>query len=301
MNTEGIELLPIGQELIATRRTIETEFTESDVRALRRWALECPWETCPAVAKLPELRITKDAYPDATREGIERYLAAIQQENTRVQAVLRFALLCVLESVSYTRKDGQYLRWDYRSSRTSGGKTFDKGEILEFRNAIRAKLKDMVADIAPTQPVSLFDDDGSRGAIQLHNGSCLDILPRLEANAYDALITSPPYCNRYDYTRTYALELALLGVDEAGLTHLRQEMLSCTVENRAKDLLQLNAEWATAVAVADEHSLLQAVLKYLEECKTKGELNNPGIPRMVKGYFYLTVRSSSEVFSEILA
>jgi len=45
-------------------------------------------------------------------------------------------------------------------------------------------------------------------------------------------MTSPPYCNRYDYTRTYALELALLGIDEQGLLRLRQEMLSCTVENR---------------------------------------------------------------------
>ncbi len=50
-------------------------------------------------------------------------------------------------------------------------------------------------------------------------------------------MTSPPYCNRYDYTRTYVLELALLGIDEQGLLRLRQEMLSCTVENRTKGLL----------------------------------------------------------------
>lgn len=32
----------------------------------------------------------------------------------------------------------------------------------------------------------------------------------LEFVGYNAVITSPPYCNRYDYAGTYAIELALL-------------------------------------------------------------------------------------------
>ena len=32
--------------------------------------------------------------------------------------MLNFACMSVLEDVSYTRKDGQYLRWDARSGRT---------------------------------------------------------------------------------------------------------------------------------------------------------------------------------------
>ena len=69
-------------------------------------------------------------------------------------------------------------------------------------------------------------------------GSTLDVLPQLESGSFDGLITSPPYCNRYDYTRTYALELAMLGVNEEELKHLRQSMLSCTVENRGKTDLE---------------------------------------------------------------
>ena len=99
-------------------------------------------------------------------------------------------------------------------------------------------------------------------------------------------MTSPPYCNRYDYTRTYALELALLGVDEAGLAKLRQEMLSCTVENRAKDLLAMNPCWDKAVAAADGHESLQTILGYLDGLRQTNQLNNTGIPRMVRGYFY---------------
>ena len=111
-------------------------------------------------------------------------------------------------------------------------------------------------------------------------------MPTLPDGIYDAIITSPPYCNRYDYTRTYALELALLGIDEKGLLRLRQQMLTCTVENRAKDLLQINPRWMIATAAADEQELLQAILKYLDYQKEQGVLNNNGIPRMVRGYFY---------------
>lgn len=63
-------------------------------------------------------------------------------------------------------------------------------------------------------------------------------------------------------------------------------MLSCTVENRAKDLLKINPRWTTAITAADEQELLQAILKYLESQKSQGLLNNNGIPRMVRGYFY---------------
>jgi DNA modification methylase len=103
---------------------------------------------------------------------------------------------------------------------------------------------------------------------------------------YTAVMTSPPYCNRYDYTRTYSLEHALLGVTEQGLTQLRQTMLSCTVENRPKDLLSMNPQWEDAIKAAEQQALLQTILAYLEEQREQKALNNAGISRMVKGYFY---------------
>ena len=63
-------------------------------------------------------------------------------------------------------------------------------------------------------------------------------------------------------------------------------MLSCTVENRAKDLIAMNSNWKTAIQAADEHKLLQSILFYLESQKELDLLNNDGIPRMVRGYFY---------------
>lgn len=287
ISADGIELLPIGQQIIATKRLLDSDFTPEDLETLRRWSASRIWEPSETRVDLPELRITKGAYPDKTREAIEKYLSACQQESSQVQTVLRFALLCVLESISYTRKDGQYLRWDYRSGRRQGKKHFDKGEIPDFEQAICDKINDIIIDLAPPAVQGeLFPNSGSQGEIYLYNGSSLEVMPTLPDGGYDAIVTSPPYCNRYDYTRTYALELALLGTDEKQLAKFRQEMLSCTVENRAKDLLKINPRWTAAIAAADGQKVLQAILKYLDDQKAQGALNNNGIPRMVRGYFY---------------
>jgi len=287
MKAEGIELLPIGQTIIETKQLIDWELRPADKKTLERWATNKPWQKSRRSCPLNELRITKGAYPQPTVEGIGKYLAAREGENDCVKAVLLFALLCILESISYTRKDGQYLRWDYRSGRRQGKKVFDKGNILPFDEAITAKLHEIVADLrAASLPDDLFFTTRSRADVVLRKGSCLEILPTLAAAAYDCIFTSPPYCNRYDYTRTYALELALLGVTEEGLVRLRQDMLSCTVENRTKDLLALNPSWERALAVADQHQLLQRILSYLDDQRKLDLLNNNGIPRMVRGYFY---------------
>jgi DNA modification methylase len=288
LDADGIELLPIGQQIITTKHLLESEFLEDDFEALQRWAKLPVWQNSQGRIPLNELRITRGAYPENSKEQIEKYMFAVRQENERVQAVLFFALLCVLEIISYTRKDGQYLRWDHRSGRKQGSKPFDKGQIVEFDKAVMGKINDILVDLRPIAPVQkgLFDTKVKQGKICLFDGSCLDVMPRMPEDEYDAIITSPPYCNRYDYTRTYALELALLGADEKGLSDLRQTMLSCTVENRAKNLLTINSKWTEALAAADSQELLQTVLQYLENQKSIGALNNNGIPRMVRGYFY---------------
>jgi DNA modification methylase len=50
--------------------------------------------------------------------------------------------------------------------------------------------------------------------------------------------------------------------------------------------LKINPIWSKALTATDNQELLQVILKYLESQKTQGLLNNNGIPRMVRGYFY---------------
>jgi DNA modification methylase len=287
IDADGIELLPIGQKIIDTKKILDTEFSSDDFKRLKIWLNGLTWKEFEKKITLPELRITKEAYTKQTKTEIEQFLGACFQENKRVQAVVYFSLLCVLESVSYTRKDGQYLRWDFRSGRGQGKNSFHKGEILEFEHAITTKIKEIIADLEPSaQQIELFLNHKYPGKINLFRGSCLEIMPSLPNATYDAIITSPPYCNRYDYTRTYALELALLGISEQEIRDLRQKMLSCTVENRPKDLVAINQDWKLALGIADSQALLQAILKYLDDQNAQKILNNTGIPRMVRGYFY---------------
>ena len=289
-HAEGIELLPIGQKIIQANVLARGANKQKIVTGLENWLLQKPWNTEGEIKGFEVLRITDGAYPQETHHKIGRYLNELEGEHLETKEVLLFALLCVLESISYTRKDGQYLRWDYRSERRNGKNPFDKGKILPFDEAILEKLNEIKNDVnlgeGNADLFSFMQEDIQAGDVNLLKGSCLEVLPKLESRAYSGIITSPPYCNRYDYTRTYALEHALLGVNEIGLADLRQAMLSCTVENRAKALIDLNPEWQTAIGICDSLPLLHGILSYLDYKKNKKELNNSGIARMVRGYFY---------------
>jgi hypothetical protein len=175
LSAEGIELLPIGRKIISTKRLIDNELTQEDIRTLSQWAKSSPWHPAKEAKVIPELRITKGAYPPRTLEAMGKFLALAENENCRVAAVLSFALLCILEAISYTRKDGQYLRWDYRSGRRQGKKVFDKGHIPTFDQAMTSKLTEIVADLrASDWPSELFSMEAKHGSVALHEGSCLE-------------------------------------------------------------------------------------------------------------------------------
>lgn len=283
VEADGIELLPIGQEIIAVRQILRDEFSDEDYERLVFWKDNKPWKNSEKLKKINYLKITSSAYPEDTEASIEKYLAEIEKEIPKVRRVLRFALLCVLESVSYTRKDGQYLRWDKRADRKYGSKKFDKGRIYGFEGAISEKIGEILDDTFHYVETNLLKLNSEKKPIHLYGGSCLEILPTLRKEGYSGIFTSPPYCNRYDYTRTYALELALLGLGEQEMIGLRQAMVSCTVENKEKQIIQ---DWKQAVTATDNQKLLQAILTFLNRELERKNLNNNGIPRMVRGYFY---------------
>lgn len=289
-DSEGIEVLPVGQKIIEANILARGDNKHDIISGLERWLLQKSWNTDGENKDFEILRITDGAYSKETHRKIKRYLNELEHEESELKEILLFALLCILESISYTRKDGQYLRWDYRSGRRNGKNTFDKGKILSFDEAISKKLEEIKNDIPlgsnRNDLFSLMQQDVQPGGVGVLKGSCLDILPTLKSRSYSGVITSPPYCNRYDYTRTYALEHALLGVTENELLALRQAMLSCTVENKAKELSSFNNKWEKAIDVCNSQRLLQEILSYLDYKKEKKELNNNGIARMVRGYFY---------------
>jgi hypothetical protein len=290
----GIELLPCSAEIIQVRHAVLHSDKSKLARKIRRVAEERAWMRPGEECAFSHLKITSGAFPPENERQLARFLYEGARTNDGLLSrVLRFAALSILEEISFTRKDGQYLRWDHRSGRCLGKKMFDKGRIDSFDEAILRKLDQIAADIeGRNNQLPLFSrpvEQRAPGAIQVKVGSCLDIVPQLKPNSISGLVTSPPYCNRYDYTRTYALELAMLNVGEDGIRQLRQAMLSCTVENKEKrDLAEKFGDEAFGAATRafENQSILSLILEYLNACRTDKTINNTGIVRMVRNYFF---------------
>ena len=304
--TVGIELLPVGiyatQARLASERVNPLLFETATATILQinfaDWYDEA--------YALKHIAITKGAFPEAEERELVGYIAYCQQaiSDPDMQLLFLFAAFCILEEISYTRKDGQYLRWDARAGRSWGNIPFDKGVIYSFREAITEKLRQMASDLkrSCTQQSLFSEMNASTSQMEtfkprLYQGSCLEILsdPRkFESNSIDIVLTSPPYANRYDYTRTYALELVYLGCNEDAVKHLRQEMLSCTVENKSKeDRLESyyrdigrEVDFKIINEAFKKQRALQEILSILDRYQADKKLNNSGIATLVRNYFY---------------
>ena len=285
LKATGIEIIPVG---VLTGNAIAHA-----ANGLRREALGAASELLLSrVASgkaagrrhsFRHVRITESAFPLETENGLAKareYISAV--ENPDIRAMLNLACMSVLESVSYTRKDGQYLRWDYRSGRKLRAR-IHIGPILPLLGALEARLAEMYEDIEPLK------ERFGKGVPELITGSSLERLRLLPDSCFDMVITSPPYANRYDYTRTYALELAWLGYDQKGFSALRQSMLSATVENKPKlEFLKTaydgSSRLDTAKRLYESQGAIHEVLAILR--RRVKELSNPHVIRLIEGYFF---------------
>jgi site-specific DNA-methyltransferase (cytosine-N4-specific) len=266
-----------------------------------------------ASRSFPHLVITQTAFPDEAENALMYYTDWIEQSNFSgsSKVLLRLLLTSILEEVSYTRKDGQYLRWDCRAhkvqarnrKREQNGKPaikgMQKGDLPSVKEALLAAMFTIIEDIKVIQQQKVGDSTQ-----QLLQGSSLEILPTLEPNQFAGVITSPPYCNRYDYTRTYALEIAYLGASEQGIRELRQEQLSCTVEHNSKvnklrdhyNSLDQSERFEHILQIIQNNPVFTEINNALQIRWDRGEINNRGILPMVEGYFV----ELTFIFAEIL-
>src|SRR5207245_8393173 len=154
----------------------------SAAAAIREFAQQRAWEKEGHKLEFPHLQITRGAFPDENERLLGRYLYEVSRlRDKKLTHVLRFAAQCVLEDISYTRKDGQYLRWDARSGKGRSGKPFYKAHIHDFSSVIVRKLDEIAVDLS--------SDDSSElglqlsyaitppGKVSLIHGSCLKMLP----------------------------------------------------------------------------------------------------------------------------
>ena len=278
----GIEIMPVGVRVARAISLVAGGMDAGAVETAGR-ALLAALRGGPADAafRFPHVPITERAFSPETEDAIAKARAFLATLAEPLRTVLDVACMSVLEDVSYTRKDGQYLRWDDRCGRALRG-SMDKGPIPSFAEALEQRLGEVLAD-AP----ELARRYGGRPP-RLIAGSALRELANLPDDSVGLTITSPPYANRYDYTRTYALELAWLGYDKPAFGALRQALISATVENRSKDaLLEMEYPRPDVLALARDavraQAALEEPLRALRE--RRAELGNPHVIRLVENYF----------------
>lgn len=303
INSIGYDIMPIADVSLKAKASCN----EYDISELKRMLGEIRELSVPASydKRTPYIPITGYAYPEET----ELYLQFIEdwRKNCGYSELAKNLLsLCIINSLercSYTAKSGQYLGWDSRSrkimeankARAAKGKRLlpkktVRTRIANCKETIINELESVICDIETIQHA----DSGYETAhIQYARNSALYELPKLDDGVLKGVITSPPYCNRYDYTRTYALELVYLGLNDDDIKNMRQDLLSCTVESKSKiedlrafyESMGQKDRFEYIYRTVASNSAFQEIISALHQREAHGDLNNKGVVRMVEGYF----------------
>ena len=254
--------------------------------------------------KTKYVSITEGAYPEDEDKAIAFFTEYFDNSSYSGLAknLVRLCILNSLEKVSYTIKTGQYLSWDHRCPKVieinklrvaEGKRPFvnknDKGRLPTLKGSLVLEFSQMLDDIVALQS----KDAGFKATCNFIEGSVLFEIANVPNGTVSGVITSPPYCNRYDYTRTYGLELAYLGKDDNQIKQLRQALLSCTVESKTKvEILKEHyvkigrlQDYERIMSIVNDNKALSEIRGALQARNISGEINNKGVLRMVDGYF----------------
>ncbi len=248
----GIDMLPTAVFVAKTKLS-----DWPDIDALLRAALRltsAPFRDPKST--LPDVRIINLAFSKQTQRELLFFRGEIETFDQPIRDFLMLGLLNILEEVSNTSKDGQFLR-------------LVEKKIPPVRDALRASLTEMIHDLSEMRMFGLWPRTNARTTV-LHCDAREMCLPKKYIGAVSAVITSPPYLNRYDYSRTYALELCLLSVkSHQDMVGVRHSLLRSHVESKEHE--------GKAV-------FLPALDEVLREVRSK-PLNNERLPVMIQGYF----------------
>ncbi len=175
----------------------------------------------------------------------------------------KLALLAVLPRFSYAVANGGWLRWS--------GEGKDAGAVVEsFRERVVLMLSDVREDSCNSSNCWKAEIADAR------------ILPDHD-ETYSAVITSPPYPNRHDYTRVFGVELMFDFLDWEKSRKLRYQSFHSHPEARPQ---------RPSAGEYVPPGLLEESIAHLRDLRLK---------RMLRGYFldmYLCLREVARVSRE---
>jgi DNA modification methylase len=148
-----------------------------------------------------------------------------------------------------------------------------------------ASVKRMADDLRELRPLATTP-------ATVHHGDARDVLRYVEPSSIDAVITSPPYPNEKDYTRTTRLESVVLGFlkDSAELRRIKRQLLRSNTRGVYKE--DDDDEWVKACP--EVHRIADEIEKRrIELGKTSGFERM--YPRVTKLYFGGMARHFAEL------
>jgi len=250
----GIDRLPVA---VFVSRTLPLFYTlqpgqvKETFEQLRERVQQAP----PAPVAL-DVAIMQVAFPPDTLLMLRKWKTVIDDLTPPLKDIFLLLFFSILEPCSFTSKDGQFLRLVRNKQAASP------------EEALRRKVNEAEQDIQRVR--GLKWNWAPRPAAYLGDARDLSDIPFERQPT--AIITSPPYANRYDYTRTYSLELCFHFVRNfAELKAIRFGILRSHIESKVE---------------THEQPPHPAVREVVDILRAKGKaLNNPRIPDMITGYF----------------
>ena len=264
INARGYDILPFSVFLSNVKtREYDKKYLSHQLEVFKNVKAQ----DINASMSLPAIPLVKKAFIPEVREALIALKSRIEQiRDVKTRNYFNLAFLSIVEPVSNTSKTGGFLRIIKRQGINS----------TTPENLFLTKIDSMIQSL-----------DNIRGS---QNGAKISVLARLAdarklptTRKFDAVITSPPYPNRHDYTRIYSLEMIfdfITSNDE--LKAIRYETIRSHVEARKK-----------------YEACNYRKPKKLDDIMQKirlSETNNPQIISMIEGYFedmYLTLTEIS--------
>ena len=230
-------------------------------------------DDCAPAEIASDVRLIAAAYDEPVLHRLQQWKTALNLLDGPIHRVLRLLLLSILTDASYASNDGQFVR-------------INRAKVIQWPDiALGERVTRAEEDLALARfrwPREVFTDSPATefvmGDTRLLEGQLIGIQPNI-------LITSPPYPNRYDYTRSYCLELCFDFVkDFDGLRDLRHQVLRSHIESKSLD---------------SDIPVHPALAEVVDNLRSK-PLNNSRIPHMLIAYFVDMEKAIAE-WARILA
>jgi len=252
----GVERLPVAAFVSKTLPRFLLLEPGSIASTFKR--LENSVDQFEPAAIADDVSIMKIAFEEPYLTRLRKWKAAIETLSTPLKEIFTLLFLSILESTSYASNDGQFLRLKPHK------------KLVAPDEALLRKVLQAEADLIAIQHMWCDRAHYIENLPILCEGDARDLSNVEFPEKPTIVITSPPYPNRYDYSRSYCLELCFNFVKNfEELKAVRFGILRSHIESRAEE------------GDKPSHPVIAEVMQNLHGRK----LNNPRIPIMLTAYF----------------